>query len=225
MDYSQAFTYIFEDKQWISKLVILGLMVMLSVILMMVLLLGMIPLAICLGFLTQLVNNVRNGHPRPLPDWHDYSEKLTIGGHLLLAMLVYNLPILLLGMLVSFIVNVIGGGFLGIAVNLMVLCCALPLTLLYTVIAWSLLAAGIAQYVETGKRQVLYRPVHLWDVVRSHGNLTLRWAVAATIVNVVILLAGWIPCIGFPVILTLAFPVHGHFLGQYARQLAIKVKA
>jgi hypothetical protein len=223
MDYSQAFTYIFEDKQWGSKLVILGLMVLLSIVLLIVLI-GLIPLSICLGFLAQLTNNVRNGHPRPLPGWNDYTEKMTIGGHLLIAILLYNLPTLMLVLLVSFFVNVIGGGFLGITVNLMALCCAVPLILLYNMIAWSLLAAGLAQYVETGKRGVLYRPVHLWDVVRSHGNLTLRWMVAATVVNVVALLTGWIPCIGTPVILTMALLVHGHFLGQYARQLAIKAK-
>src|SRR5689334_16594206 len=119
MDYGQAVSYIFEDKQWIGKIVILLLLMAASAIP----LLGFLPFAICLGFLTQLVNNVRNGHPRPLPAWDDYTEKLSIGGQLLIAMLVYNLPILLLLMLTSFFVNVIGGGILGFTVNLMVMCC------------------------------------------------------------------------------------------------------
>lgn len=220
MDFNHALTYIFEDKQWVNKIVLLIILLFAAALPV----LGLIPLALCLGFLTQLAGNVRNGLPRPLPKWDDYGEKLSVGGHVLLALIIYNLPTVLLLFCVSFVVNIIGGGFLGAAVNLMMLCCAFPLTLLYTLFAWTLLAAGMAEYIETGKRGVFYRPTHLYDVLRTHGQLTLRWMLAATIVNLVTLLALFIPCLGWLLVAALTFPVHGHLLGQYARQLAIKAK-
>jgi hypothetical protein len=218
MDFNQALTYSFEDKQWMSKLAILAMMLILAVIPV----LGLLPLMLALGFLTQVIGNVRNGLPRPLPKWGDYNAKLTLGGHLLLAMTLYNLPLIVLLMMTNFFVSVVGGGFLGIAANLVVLCCGVPIFLMYVVLAWAMLAAGLTEYATLNKPSVFYRPIHLFDVVRAHGNLTAKWALFATLVNVFSVMVT-VTVIGSPLVLFFMLPIHGHLLGQYARQLGIKV--
>jgi hypothetical protein len=218
MDFNQALTYSFEDKQWMSKLAILALMLILSLIPV----LGLLPLMLALGFLTQVIEHVRNGLPRPLPKWGDYNAKLTLGGYVLLAMVLYNLPLIVLLMLTNFFVSVLGGGFLGVMANFVMFCCGVPVFLLYVVLAWSMLAAALTEYATTHKPRVFYRPVHLFDMVRAHGNLTAKWALFATLVNVFSIMAS-VTVIGSPLVLFFMLPIHGHLLGQYARQLAIKV--
>lgn len=221
MDISHALTYIFEDKQWVSKIVLLIVMLFLAFIPV----LGLVALAAALGFLVQVADGVRQGLPRPLPKWDDYGEKIGMGAHLLTAIAVYHLPLLLLNGCMAFIVNVIGGGSLGTFISVVVACCTFPLSIVYTLFIWTLLAVGLAEYLEQPTIDRFFRPVHLWDVIRSHGAITRQWMLAATLVNFAILALGWIPCLGQVLVFALVFPVHGHLLGQYARQLRIPQKA
>lgn len=217
MDISHAVTYIFEDKQWVGKIVLLVVMLFMTLVPV----LGLVALAAALGFLVQIVDHVRQGLPRPLPKWDDYGEKIGMGAHLLAAWVVYHLPLLLLNGCMAFVLNIIGSGSFGGFISLVITCCTFPLSVIYTLFAWSLLAAGLAEYVELPQIDRFFRPVHLWDVVRSHGALTRQWMVAATFVNVAVIALGWIPCLGQVLVLALLFPIHGHLLGQYARQLRV----
>lgn len=221
MDISHALTYIFEDKQWIGKIIVLIVMLFLAFIPV----IGLVALAAALGFLMQTADAVRQGLPRPLPKWDDYGEKIGMGAHLLTALVVYHLPLLLLNGCMAFLLNVIGSGWLGTFLGFAVACCTLPVSLLYLGMMWTLLAVGTAEYLEQPKIDRFFRPVHLWDVVRSHGALTRQWVLAALLVNVAVVVLGWIPCLGQLLALALVFPIHGHLLGQYARQLRIPQKA
>lgn len=221
MDFGYAFTYIFEDKQWISKLAVLAFMLLLALIP----LVGLVALAVVAGYLLQLTGNVRNGMPRPLPRWTEMSEMLATGGFLLLAMLVYNLPLILVNVVIYAGINIISGGFLGpFMVTLVTLCCALPLSLLYTLLAWSMLAVAVSEYVDTRDPNRFFRFAHLYDVVRIYRRLTTRWVFYSMLLNVGLVIIGWIPCFGQLAVMLLAVPVHGHLLGQYARNLRAHVR-
>jgi len=91
MDLPYALTYVFEDRQWVSKLVLLAV----TSILALVPVFGLLALAVALGYLAQIADNVRNGLPRPLPGWDDYGDKFNLGAPLLAALLIYHLPLLL----------------------------------------------------------------------------------------------------------------------------------
>ncbi|MCU0511380.1 MAG: hypothetical protein MUE40_02305 [Anaerolineae bacterium] len=217
MDYSQSLTYVLEDKQRLPKLALLALLLAGSLLPGV----GLLPLALCLGALVQIIGAVRNGQPRPLPAWQDVAVKLRLGAPVLLALLLYNLPLLALLGLLAATVWTISGGFLGWIVNLVLLCCAVPLIVLYTAVAWSLLAIAVTEYAVAEKRPPLYRLAHLYDVLRTHPGLTLQWGLAATAVNLAALLLLLLPVLGWLVVAALYLPVQGHLLGQYARLLAV----
>ncbi len=221
MDISHAITYIFEDKQWVGKIVVLIMLLFVALIPV----LGLVALAAALGFLVQIADNVRQGLPRPLPKWDDYGEKIGMGAHVLAALVVYHLPLLLLNGCLAFALNIVGSGSFGSLISLVITCCTFPLSLVYTLFAWTLLAVGLTEYVEKPTIDRFFRPAHLWDVIRSHGALTRQWILAATLVNVAVIVLGWIPCLGQLLALALMFPIHGHLLGQYARQLRVTQKA
>jgi hypothetical protein len=51
-----------------------------------------------------------------------------------------------------------------------------------------------------------------------------QWIVLTLLVNLTLLVLVAIPCLGWVAILALAFPIHGHLLGQFAREIGEKPK-
>jgi hypothetical protein len=220
MDISYAFKFIFEDKQWLSKLVLLAILTFLAVIP----LLGIPALIAALGYMMQIARNVREGMPRPLPEWKKWDEKFTLGGQVFLALLFYNLPLVFIGACSWFLVGGVSSGFIGGGVNLLTLCCALPFALFYMAFAWSMLATGLAEYIELGNPAAIYRFVHLWDVMRANRSTLWGWGLYTTLVNILLSMLVLIPCIGWLLNAVFGFAVHGHLLGQFAHKLSLTNK-
>ncbi|MGJ3239428.1 MAG: DUF4013 domain-containing protein [Anaerolineae bacterium] len=217
MELGRALSYIFEDKNWVSKLIPLMLVGFVSAIPI----LGLFATALGLGYLLMLAQGVRDGAPRPLPKWDHWREMFNRGGQILLAMIFYNLPIIFISGCIYTLISGLGESLLGSSVIFLALCCTLPITLLYTVITWSMLAVGVTEYMETAKPNRLFRFAHLWDVIRNQSNLVIQWALYSTLTNIVFGLIGAIPCIGWIVALLFLYPVQGHLLGQFAHRLSV----
>lgn len=216
IDISYAVSFIFEDRKWVSKVVLLAIFSFLSFLI--------VPFVVALGWMLQLAGNVRQGLPRPLPNWDKWDEKVTLGGHVFVAMLLYNLPLIFIYSCSWVIVAGLGGGVLGGGINFLTICCALPFSLLYTVIAWPMLATGVSEYMENGEAGAIYRLIHLWDVVRANITVLRQWGLYATLVNVVLVILMAIPCLGWVLVGLFGFPVHGHLFGQFAHQLSLTNK-
>ena len=68
MDINKAFRFIFDDKQWISKLLIGVLMTLTSFLI--------VPALILQGYLVKIIRQVRDGQDNELPEWSDYGDLL-----------------------------------------------------------------------------------------------------------------------------------------------------
>ena len=81
MDYGKSFTYLFKDEKWISKFLI-GVVV------------SLIPIVnlAALGYIVELVKNVRDGLKTPLPEWDEFGAFFFSGLKFFLGTLVYALP-------------------------------------------------------------------------------------------------------------------------------------
>jgi hypothetical protein len=221
MQLTYALKYIFDDKDWPQKLLILAGIGLISLIL----LFGLIAAAFSLGFLLQLARNVRQGAPLPLPKWNDWQTKFEIGGQLLLAMLLYHLPLILLFICLSSSVSGLGVALMGdfIAYGF-ALCCFMPLIIIYTIIIWPLLAIGVAEFIETNEPGRFFRLFHQWEVLQNNVALSSRWLLFTLLINAVLLMFILIPCLGWLIILIFGYPVLGHLLGQFAHQLSLTNK-
>ncbi len=217
MEMGRAISYIFEDKNWLSKLLPLLIVGVLSLIPIF----GLIASALGLGFLIHLANNVRNGLPRPLPRWDDWQEKMNTGAQVLLAILIYNLPLLMLSICSYSLIAGVGGGFLGSTVSVIFVCCTAPMLFIYTLISWAMLAIGITEFIETGETGRMFRIGHLWDTLRANSSVVFQWVLYAFLANMVLGMIAAIPCIGQIVFFLFAYPVQGHLLGQFAHRLSV----
>jgi hypothetical protein len=221
MQLNYALKFPFEDKNWLQKLLMLAAVGLVSLIPV----LGLLAAALGLGFLVQLARNVRQGHPLPLPKWNDWQVKFEIGGQLLLAILLYHLPIVLLSMCLSSSISGLGIAILDeFFAYTFAFCCLVPTIILYTIIIWPLLAIGVAEFIETNEWQRFFRPFHQWEVLRNNLSFVTRWMLNMVLLNVAFGLLALIPCVGWIVNLMFAYPIMGHLLGQFAHQLSLSNK-
>lgn len=82
-EFGRAFTFAFEDPDWIKKIAIGGVFALLSALL--------IGVFFVVGYMVRTIRNVANGAPRPLPEWDDlggiFSDGLApIGAYLAYAL-------------------------------------------------------------------------------------------------------------------------------------------
>jgi hypothetical protein len=220
MQLTLALKYIFEDKDWPQKLFILAGLGVLSLIP----LFGLIFAAFGLGFLVQLARNVRQGLPLPLPKWHDWRTKFDIGAQLLLAVLLYHLPIIFMSLCLS-LTGSLGVPIMGefIAYSF-ALCCLLPILIIYTFTIWLLLAIGVAEFIETNEPNRFFRLLHQFEVLQNNPALSARWLFYTLLILVLAALLALLPCLGWLLILLFAYPVLGHLLGQFAHRLSLSNK-
>ncbi len=94
MDIGSAFTYMFDDEEWIKKIAIGGGLILVAFILSPII----VGLALFLpisGYMLETLKNVRDGQPTPLPEWADFGGLFSKGLIVFVIGLVYNLPALL----------------------------------------------------------------------------------------------------------------------------------
>jgi hypothetical protein len=94
MDFGKAFTFMFDDPDWVRKLGI-GVVVGLVATLLSPILIGLIPAIMILGYSLDVLRNVNNGQERPLPEWEDWGGFLARGFKLVVAFFVWSLPVIL----------------------------------------------------------------------------------------------------------------------------------
>ncbi len=95
MDIGSAFTYVFDDEEWIKKLAIGGAIFLVGALTFWILI-GIVILFIPTGYMFLTLKNVRDENPNPLPEWTDFGNLLKVGFFVSLIVFVYQIPALLL---------------------------------------------------------------------------------------------------------------------------------
>jgi hypothetical protein len=87
-DLGNAFSFVFKDSSWVTKVLVGCLFMILSII-------GF-GLFVVAGYIIQTVQRVMNDEPDPMPEWNDLGIKFVIGFKFAVVYAVYLLPILFL---------------------------------------------------------------------------------------------------------------------------------
>lgn len=95
MDIGSAFTFMFDDEDWIKKLAIGGGIVLLAAILSPILI-GIVLFLPIGGYMIEVLKNVRDGRATPLPEWSDFGGLFMTGLFVTLIALVYYIPVIVL---------------------------------------------------------------------------------------------------------------------------------
>ena len=206
MDIGKAFSYVFEDERWVSKVLLGGVFFF-------------IPSVNCavLGYLVKIAQNVAHSNPRPLPEWSEFGDHFMRGLYVFVIYLVYLLPIFILEILFFTLTAGLAAGSRrdggGAAVGLLGVC-FVPLMIILGIALSILLYAAIARYAATNTLSEAFKFGEVIASVRGNiGPWVMLWLVA--------LLAGMVGGLGaiaclVGVIFTAFYAqcVVGHALGQ-----------
>ncbi len=88
MNIEKGFKFVFQEKNWLGKIVVGGLMILFSFLI--------IPLLIYYGYLVEVTKRTVKGEEQILPEWDNIGHKIALGFKLAVIIIVYLLPFLIL---------------------------------------------------------------------------------------------------------------------------------
>jgi hypothetical protein len=214
VDIGKAFSFVFDDEGWVSKVLIGGLIALIPIV-------GTFVVS---GYGYKVAQNVARGVERPLPDWSEFGDALMRGLIGFVISLVYTLPVALLGIVLAVITagaaaaagDERGGAAVG---GLFV--CLVPIMIILGLICGAAALAAVARYLATDDFGQAFK---FGEVLASLRNNLGAWVMLL----LVAILAGFVASLGIiacgiGVLFTsfYAQAVIGHALGQTIRQLGL----
>ncbi len=212
MDLGRSFSYIFDDEDWVTKVLLTALISVIPIL----------NLAIY-GWIIALIRNMLDGQENPLPYWDDFGQKFTDGLIVLVASLIYNIVIVLMACVFGVVGSLLDPR--GAEVLLSLVACVMGVfVLVYAVVANAALFIGMVRYARNPTMAVyLAIGENLRLALANVGTLAML-VVFLVVVSLILAVFGWIPCIGWLAALALGTPVYGHLLGQAAILIAGRSK-
>jgi hypothetical protein len=214
MDVGKSFTFVFEDKDWIAKVAIGGLIVLLSVFI--------IPLPLLVGYSLRVTKNVAEGNPTPLPEWNDMGGMFMQGLMAILGAIIWFAPVIVLACcLVAAVIGV--GGFTntdsdaagGAAAAITI--CFQCLIAVASVLLSFFIYAPVTRFALSGQFETFWDFRGAWDFIKANpGNYVIAFLLA--LVANFIAGFGIIACfIGVFFTTFWSYLVTAHLFGQVAR--------
>ncbi len=214
MELGKAFGFDFDDEQWLSKILIGGL----------VLLIPVIGTLAAYGYILATARNVVMGRPRPLADWNEFGDILMKGLMWFLISLGYGIPLVVLILVVFFGAGLIGasldasGGEITSAISMVLFLSMIAFIFIASLLVNLLIGIATVRYVQTDSLGEAFQLGAVWSMLLAAPGtwvMLLLGSILAGIAATVGLLA----C-GVGVLFTsiYAYGVIGHLTGQAARQ-------
>lgn len=201
MDIGRAFTYPFEDKDWLKKIAIGGLVALIPIVNF-----------IAIGYAFRQLRNLLEGQELPLPEWDDWGGDFMLGLIPAIAAIVYVIP--------GWILQAIGGaltrsdsGFVTL-LGLGFVC----LTTLYGIAYAAVLPAMYVQYARTREFNAFFQFREIFDFIREHLRDYIIAVLMIIVASIAASIVGGILCgIGMAWTGFVAGLVSAHLLAQVAR--------
>lgn len=209
MDFAKAFSFVFEDRDWVQKIVIGGIVSLIPIV-------GQL---LVFGYMIAIGRNVIRGDPQPLPDWSDFGRMIVDGLYVFVINLAYAVPIFIVLCLVLLPALAIGGAFRGDGdlgtVGVLGTCCFTAFAVIYGIfIQWFFLPAALGRYAETGDMMSALRFSEILDITRANPIVFLMALLVTWVAGFLAGLGVLACCIGVLFTSFYAQCVMGHAYGQ-----------
>jgi len=211
MDFGSAFSFVFQDPDWLKKIGIAGLVFL-------------IPLAgpiILMGWGLEITRRVINNDPVPLPAWDDLGDFLSKGFQSFVISFAFALPIILVvacgqGLSIGLAVatsnsdsNVLGS--LAVIISLCMTC----FIILFAVAAGFIIPAAQGNLAATGELGAAFRFREILELVRAAPGPYVMVILGIILANLVLAPLGSVTC-GIGLLFTTAYTtaLSGNLIGQ-----------
>lgn len=213
MEIGKTFSFVTEDEQWITKVLIGALIPLIPIV-------GTFAVQ---GYSYRVAQNVARGNPRPLPAWGEFGDLLKTGFMAFVIQFVYVLPVAIIyGIFVALTIAAAaisgesegGAAFVGL-----LSLCFLPLIFIAAIVCGFAALAAIMRYLATDSFGEAFKFGEVLAMLRNHIGVFLMILVVAIIAGVVAGL-GAIAC-GIGVLFTAFYAqcMIGHAVGQAMQRI------
>jgi hypothetical protein len=203
MDIGRSFTFMFDDKDWLKKIAIGGLVTLVPILNF-----------VSLGYALRVLRRVSDGQELPLPEWDDWGGDFIRGLLAAVAVFIYSLPgivVILLGALIGAAADNELCIWIGYCPGILwVLLVAVVTPALYTI------------YARTGEFGSMFRFADIWALIRDNISDYLVALLLYVVASVVASIVGSIAC-GIGIVFTMfwSYLVMGHLFGQVGRTTTV----
>jgi hypothetical protein len=214
MDIGKAFGFVFEDKDWVVKVLIAVGIFLGGVLLSILVIPAILAWLLLSGYSLEITRRVIRGESPALPAWDDWGKLIVDGLQVLLIGIVYALPIILFGLCFGVPLGIVSdNGADGLAALFGTgLGC---LNLLWGVIMSFLLPAALGIFADKGDLSAAFRFGDVFALVRDNFTTYLILAIVSWAVYTVGGILGVIVCgLGWLFTIPYAEMVIGHLTGQ-----------
>jgi hypothetical protein len=207
MDIGSSFTYMFEDDNWIKKIAIGGVVSIIPIV----------DFAV-FGYLVQVIRNVRDGQPLPLPEWDQFGQYFIDGLWIFVIFLVWSIPLIVVACLQGIAGAVLTDNQGQTTAYSIISVCLGCLTFLWSLVLGVVYPAILVRYAEVGELMAGFRFGEIFGIISANvGNYII--VVLLIWVASLIALLGLILCIvGIIFTQFWAYLVSGNLMGQLATQ-------
>ena len=206
MEFGKSFTYVFEDDDWIVKILLAAVIAFIPIV-------GALAVA---GWGVEITKRVIHKEAEILPGWGDFVNYLIKGLVMMLIGFVYMLPVIIIQACSSgtLILGQESGEEGLMILGNIVMACFGCLSFIYAVLVFFLMAAAIGKYAETGEIGAAFRFREVFATVKAAPAAYLMILVGGFLAAM-IAFAGIIACI-IGVFFTAAYAnaVNAHLMGQ-----------
>jgi hypothetical protein len=166
MDIGKSFTYVLDDEEWLTKILIGGFFSLLSGL--------FIGIPFLLGYFLETLKNVYQGQPRPLPDWgENLGAIFSKGLKAVVGVLVWSLPIIAVTCISAVVMTgMINNLQKGQETPLVILySCVTCLAVAYGLVMSALMPAALMKFAVTGELNAFFRVGDMIGFIRNNlGN-------------------------------------------------------
>jgi hypothetical protein len=208
MDIGTSFTYMFQDEDWIKKVLIGGVVAFIPIVNF-----------AAIGYVIQVLRNVRDGQSLPLPEWDQFGQYFKDGLWVFLILLVWAIPIIIVACLQGVGTALLAEANEDVASAVgIVSACFSCLMALWGLVMGVATPAIMIRYAEVGQFSVGFQFSELLAVITANVGsyivaLLLMW-VASFVASFGVILC----VVGVIFTQFWAYLVSGNLLGQLAAQ-------
>lgn len=203
MDFVQAFTFPFQDKDWIKKLAITGLISLIPIV-------GWIAV---FGWSLEIARRIIRSEAPILPNWSNFGGNFSLGIKGTIVTLVVSIPLIVLYLPLGALSFFSDQEWWQTASTIVSICTGC-LALLYSIVVMFVLPAAFGQLAATDSLGEAFKVGRLLSLIRAAPAAHLI-VILGLLVSGIISPLGGIAC-GIGVLFTLAYSLaaDGHLYGQ-----------
>ena len=213
MDIGKSFTFVFEDDNWLTKILIAAAILFVGVLFSWLILIpAIVAVALLNGYMLEIIRQVVRGKLDGLPEWDNWGDLIVDGLKLIVVQIVYALPAIVLGLCLAIPMAAAAENAEGLTILLSLV--LIFLLMLWAIVVSIVIPAATAVFAATNDLAAAFRFGEVFSLVRKNLSTYLIAFVMSWVASLIGSLGSSVCGLGAFFTGPYAYMVTGHLYGQ-----------